>query len=346
MSTPDVITLRSGPASATVSTRGAEALTWQAGGRDLLWQPDPALWREVSPLLFPVVGWTRHGRVRVGCRLYPLALHGFARHLDYTVVARGGDFVRMAITDNALTRSLYPFAFAFTAEYRLSARGLDMALVVENRGPGPMPYACGLHPGFRWPFAGGRQEDYRIVFARDEKAQVPVLAPGGLIARATRGVPLQGRVLPLSPKLFEGDALCFLDAASDNLRFEGLGAEEAVQAALKIPSCLMVNRNQGAGTRILIDGLLGSARPDGYWNQPRSHNAVAAAVAQHRADWGMTIAPVAHANRLGFIPYAEEQYDLVLVSARRARPAVEAFLASLRSEESRDALEQAGFRPA
>ncbi|MDQ8731446.1 molybdopterin biosynthesis protein [Bradyrhizobium sp. LHD-71] len=129
-------------------------------------------------------------------------------------------------------------------------------------------------------------------------------------------------------------------------RFEGLGAEEAVQAALTIPSCLMVNRNQGAGTRILIDRLLGGARPDGYWNQPRSHNAVAAAVAQHRADWGMTIAPVADANGLGFIPFAEEHYDFALVSARRARPAVEAFLAALQSKENRKALEQAGFRPA
>ena len=69
--------------------------------------------------------------------------------------------------------------------------------------------------------------------------------------------------------------------------------------ALADPECLMVNRNQGAGTRILIDQLLGGARPDGYWNQPRSHNAVAAAVAQGRADWGMTIAPVARAYGLG-----------------------------------------------
>jgi putative molybdopterin biosynthesis protein len=129
-------------------------------------------------------------------------------------------------------------------------------------------------------------------------------------------------------------------------RFEGLGAEDAVQAALKIPSCLMVNRNQGAGTRILIDRLLGGARPDGYWNQPRSHNAVAAAVAQHRADWGMTIAPVADANGLGFIPFAEEHYDFALVTARKSRPAVQAFLAALRSEASRRALQAAGFRPA
>lgn len=129
-------------------------------------------------------------------------------------------------------------------------------------------------------------------------------------------------------------------------RFEGLGAKEAVAAALADPACIMVNRNQGAGTRILIDRLLGGARPEGYWNQPRSHNAVAAAVAQHRADWGMTIAPVAHAVGLGFIPLAEEHYDFALVTARKQRPAVQAFLDALGSDEARAALERAGFRPA
>jgi len=129
-------------------------------------------------------------------------------------------------------------------------------------------------------------------------------------------------------------------------RFEGLNAESAVRAALADPSCIMVNRNQGAGTRILIDRLLGDVRPDGYWNQPRSHSAVAAAVAQHRADWGVTIAPVAHTSGLGFIPLTEEHYDFALVTVRKERPAVQAFLQALASEESRAALQQAGFRPA
>jgi molybdenum cofactor synthesis domain-containing protein len=132
---------------------------------------------------------------------------------------------------------------------------------------------------------------------------------------------------------------------SGDARFEGLNAEGAVCAALADPACIMVNRNQGAGTRILIDRLLEDARPDGYWNQPRSHNAVAAAVAQHRADWGVTIAPVAHAAALGFIPLAEEHYDFALVTARKGRPAVQAFLQALASEESRAALTEAGFRP-
>ena len=132
----------------------------------------------------------------------------------------------------------------------------------------------------------------------------------------------------------------------DDTRFAGLSAEQAVRAALADPACIMVNRNQGAGTRILIDRLLAGSRPDGYWNQPRSHNAVAAAVAQHRADWGMTIAPVAHASGLGFIPLAEEHYDFALVTARKQRPAVQAFLDALASEEGRAALVRAGFRPA
>ncbi|MDO9060198.1 MAG: substrate-binding domain-containing protein, partial [Bradyrhizobium sp.] len=133
---------------------------------------------------------------------------------------------------------------------------------------------------------------------------------------------------------------------SGDARFEGLSAGDAVRSALADPTCIMVNRNQGAGTRILIDRLLGEIRPDGYWNQPRSHNAVAAAVAQGRADWGMTIAPVAHAAGLGFIPFAEEHYDFALVTARKQRPAVQAFLAALASEEGRAALQRAGFRPA
>ena len=133
---------------------------------------------------------------------------------------------------------------------------------------------------------------------------------------------------------------------SGDARFEGLSAEDAVRAALADSACIMVNRNQGAGTRILIDRLLGAARPDGYWNQPRSHNAVAAAVVQGRADWGMTIAPVAHAAGLGFIPLAEEHYDFALVTARKQRAAVQAFLRALASEEGRAALVQAGFWPA
>lgn len=134
-------------------------------------------------------------------------------------------------------------------------------------------------------------------------------------------------------------------------RFAGLAPAQAVAAALADPACLMVNRNQGAGTRLLIDRLLSEAgaadaKPDGYWNQPRSHNAVAAAVAQGRADWGVAIRPVAEAYGLGFLPLTEEHYDFALVEARRERPAVQAFLAALADPATREALGALGFTAA
>lgn len=127
-------------------------------------------------------------------------------------------------------------------------------------------------------------------------------------------------------------------------RFAGAAtAEVALAAALADPDCLMVGRNAGAGTRILIDRLLGDARPEGYWNQPRSHNAVAAAVAQGRADWGVTIAPVAAAYGLEFRALTEEHYDFALVEPRRERPAVRAFLEILRHPAFTERLAELGF---
>jgi putative molybdopterin biosynthesis protein len=129
-------------------------------------------------------------------------------------------------------------------------------------------------------------------------------------------------------------------------RFEGHSADDAIALARDDSTCLMVNRNAGAGTRVLIDRLLGGARPDGYSNQPRTHNAVAAAVAQGRADWGVAIAPVAELYDLGFLPIAPEDYDFLLVERRRERPAVQAFLAALREKTTRERIRALGMRPA
>ncbi len=106
----------------------------------------------------------------------------------------------------------------------------------------------------------------------------------------------------------------------------------------------MVNRNSGAGTRTLIDRLLRGARPPGYWNQPRSHNAVAASVAQGRADWGVAIRPVAEALGLGFIPLADEEYDFAVSTGFAESAKGEAFLAALAA--ARDAIVALGFEPA
>jgi putative molybdopterin biosynthesis protein len=128
-------------------------------------------------------------------------------------------------------------------------------------------------------------------------------------------------------------------------RFEGRSAAQAVAAATDDPSCVMVNRNQGSGTRALIDRLLGGKKPAGSAVQPRNHNAVAAAVVQSRADWGVTLDTIAHKAGLGFIPVQHEQYDFVTPTSRADRPGVQAFRKLLAAPATREALIRLGMNP-
>jgi putative molybdopterin biosynthesis protein len=108
----------------------------------------------------------------------------------------------------------------------------------------------------------------------------------------------------------------------------------------------MVNRNAGSGTRVLMDQKLQGKRPPGYANQPKSHNAVAAAIAQSRADWGFAIEPVARMYDLSFLPVAPEEYDFLLVESWRDRPALRAFQEVLRDPTTRERIRALGMRPA
>ncbi len=95
--------------------------------------------------------------------------------------------------------------------------------------------------------------------------------------------------------------------------------EDAIKGARR-----MVNRNPGSGTRLLIDRMLDGARPPGYLHQPRTHHAVAAAVAQGRADWGVTLDTVAAAAGLEFRFVQDERFDFAVPEDRWDRPAVAA----------------------
>ncbi|HJU21466.1 MAG TPA: substrate-binding domain-containing protein, partial [Casimicrobiaceae bacterium] len=127
-------------------------------------------------------------------------------------------------------------------------------------------------------------------------------------------------------------------------RFAGKNVDAAIATVLSDAECVMVNRNAGSGTRVIIDALLGDRRPQGYGTQTKSHNAVAAAVSQARADWGVAIDTIARQYGLGFIPLKEERYDFIVPTSRMARPAVRAFCERLADEDVRAELAAMGFR--
>ncbi len=89
---------------------------------------------------------------------------------------------------------------------------------------------------------------------------------------------------------------------------------------LSRPSVRFVNRQRGAGTRVLLDYHLKMSQisPDsiqGYNDEEYTHLGVAAAVASGRADCGLAIAAAAQALDLDFVPLFQERYDLVIPKA-------------------------------
>jgi putative molybdopterin biosynthesis protein len=108
-----------------------------------------------------------------------------------------------------------------------------------------------------------------------------------------------------------------------------------------------VNRQRGAGTRVLLDHelarhLLAADRVRGYEREEPTHLAVAAAVAADRADAGLGVLAAARAFDLGFVPVAREPYDLVLESELVGSELLEPLWSLLDSTEFRSQVDALG----
>jgi len=79
-----------------------------------------------------------------------------------------------------------------------------------------------------------------------------------------------------------------------------------------------INRQSGAGTRVLLDFHLGGAgisseQVRGYRREVYTHLAVASMVETGAADVGLGILAAARARQLDFLPLAWERYDLAVL---------------------------------
>ena len=108
-----------------------------------------------------------------------------------------------------------------------------------------------------------------------------------------------------------------------------------------------VNRQRGAGTRILCDYLLQKyeidpEEIDGYRNEDFTHTAVAALVAAGNADAGLGIYSAAKIYDLDFIPLCTEKYEFLVSKKYENDPMVNEFLKILSSDKMKNRLEEMG----
>jgi galactose mutarotase-like enzyme len=154
----DSLTLAYGSVTAeVVPARGAIVTALTVGGADILFLDrstleDPT--RNVRggiPVLFPYAGKLVDERfLAAGTRMKQ---HGFGRDKPWEVRERRADALRLGLVQDDETRAQYPYEYDLEYAVRLLPRGLQVELLVHNRGSRALPVSPGWHPYFRCPAA-------------------------------------------------------------------------------------------------------------------------------------------------------------------------------------------------
>lgn len=190
--------------------RGALVTALSVHGRDVLFMDrstlvDPAKSvRGGIPLLFPFAGRLADDRLAYCGSV--MKQHGFARNQPWRVVEQRAGFARLCLEDDAGTRAVYPHAFHLEHAVTLLPQGLQLSLLVHNKGDTPMPVSPGWHPYFRCASAARPQVQPRGValdasrFSPEAEFDFGVTAPA--TGRVAFQVPELGRLeLSFSPEM-------------------------------------------------------------------------------------------------------------------------------------------------
>ncbi len=176
---PDLRTFTVGSSTYTIAPEsGCRLVQWSlktaAGGREILhWPADTrdqpfAGIRGGNPILFPFCGRTfdqgleNHWRSPGGERL-PMPRHGFARKGRFRVTSEDNSHVAATLIPSPEAMEAYPYAYAFTVEYRFEELALTVILRLRNDGDTAIPWSAGHHFYFNLPWhASARRKDYQL----------------------------------------------------------------------------------------------------------------------------------------------------------------------------------------
>lgn len=205
-----VYELKNASVSIQVNSHGAElkSLKRLDSGVEYMWKADPAYWGRTSPVLFPFVGGVNNKEYRTKGKTYPMAQHGFARDMEFTLLSQTEDEIWFVLNSDKETYEKYPYEFVIKLGYKLLTEGVEVLWQVENPGQEKLPFSIGGHPAFNCPIEDGRQQtDYVISLDAQEKIISTRLSSVGLATDERDVYELKEGILPITEQLFDKDAL-------------------------------------------------------------------------------------------------------------------------------------------
>ena len=199
--------------TATILHKGAELCSLKKRNKEYIWNADPEIWSKHSPILFPIVGSLKNDTYSFENKQYQLPRHGFARDMEFELVASSEISASYLLKSNAKTLEIYPFKFEFYVNYFLHNNELKTSFIVKNLNNFEMPFSIGAHPAFALE---NNFEDYSLEFNSDNSLECYKLTDG-LISDEKYQIKLDNKALKLTSKRFENDALVMKKLVSEKI---------------------------------------------------------------------------------------------------------------------------------
>ncbi|MFK8020836.1 MAG: aldose 1-epimerase family protein [Pseudomonadales bacterium] len=214
-----IIDIQSDEVEVSVNSTGAElhSMRLTKSKEEFIWSGKPEVWSGRAPILFPIVGALKHTNARYGKKCIALEKHGFVRHSELECVQRGRNCAAFRFESNAATLAQYPWPFELNVRFEITGRRLLIEYKVRNLGNDTLPFNIGSHPAFHLPIRNGQHSDYSIVFNREEQLNLYEVNAAGLLSPNPRPYQLDTQGIPLSPNVFDNDALVFRNINSDTI---------------------------------------------------------------------------------------------------------------------------------
>lgn len=135
---------------AEIESKGAQlrSLRFKQRGEELIWQADPAIWKDSAPWLFPLIGQLKGGTYRAMGETYALPMHGFAGDAEFSLVQQDAVRATFILSDSAQTLRVFPWRFSFRVTFQLDGKRLRVTAETENCDTTEMYFSVGAHPGF------------------------------------------------------------------------------------------------------------------------------------------------------------------------------------------------------
>lgn len=238
----DIVTISNDILTVNISTKGAEMKSIKKGGKEIIWEGDPAVWPGQTPILFPICGGLKDDKFIYDGKEYILEKHGYAKTSEFEIEKADETSAVFLLKSNEESCKKYPFEYEFRASFTLDENTLKVDYTAKNTGDKTMYYAAGAHEGYACP---NGVEEWSVVFEKDEEFKKTVLN-GNLLEYNAVQFAKNGKELPLKNEYFETDAIVLENIKSRKVTLKNRNTGESIDVEFEGNDYLLIWTKPGA----------------------------------------------------------------------------------------------------